>query len=100
MEISPIVLIDPTNFMMKNVSTNAYQIGHIQTVFDEAFQKLKHIKDEFETQVFEKLYPKSTFRKDFLNNYYEESVDLVLGKNLNLLDTCLGLRMPETNGTE
>ena len=102
MEISPIVLIDPTNFMMKNVSTNAYQIGHIQSIFYDAFKKLETVKDRFEKQVFKKLSPETTVRKDFLNSYYEENYqeELVLGKNLDLLETCLGLKMTdETNNS-
>ena len=94
------VLIDPTNFMMKNVATNAYQIGQIQSTFQEAWQKLSALKDVFEGQIFGKLSPDEKVRKDFLNSYYESGsetydIPLALEKNSDLLESCLGLKLTE-----
>ena len=57
--------------MMKNVSTNAYQITQIQTNFYEAYKKLLSIKEAFLDQVFEDIHINDTLRKDFINSYYD-----------------------------
>lgn len=100
LEISPLVVIDPTNFMMKNVTLHAHQITQIQRLFYESYRSLQNEKDKFEEQVFKFINPNTKLRRDFMNKYYDSEDTykencLVLERNTDLLKKLLNLRLEE-----
>lgn len=69
-DMSPLVILDPSFYMIKNIAQNAHRIGEIQQQFYQAFLKLNELKENFMNELHNQLKTEIGVKKDYFLNYF------------------------------
>ena len=87
------MVLDPTQFLIKNITQNAYQISDIQREFAKAALQIQHMKDKFFEELHREMKEQGGVKKDSFLSYHKKK-DRVLDMGKNLIDEVLYLRKP------
>jgi hypothetical protein len=89
----PLVILDPTQFLIKNIAQNAYQIPDIQREFAIAALHIQRTKDKFFEELHREMKEQGGVKKDYFLSYHKKK-DRVLDMSKNLIEDILYLRKP------
>lgn len=94
--ISPLVVLDPSFYMIKNITQSAHRIGEIQQHFYEAYLKLDRLKQDFMNELQNQLKTEIGVKKDYFLNYFKvessgvDSESKILDLDRNIFEDILG----------
>ena len=79
-DLSPLVILDPTSYMIKNIATSSHRISEVLEIFREYHFAFKRIKKEFMNELDNELKTDSGVKKDYFLNYFKtQKENRVLG---------------------
>lgn len=91
------MVLDPSFYMIKNITQNAHRIGEIQQHFYEAYLKLDRLKQDFMNELQNQLKTEIGVKKDYFLNYFRvepsdaDSEAKILDLDRNIFEDILGL---------
>jgi hypothetical protein len=85
------VVLDPTQFLIKNITQNAYQISDIQREFARAALQIQRTKDHFFEELHREMKEQGGVKKDYFLSYHKKK-DRVLDMSKNLIEDILYLK--------
>lgn len=86
----PLVVLDPTQFMIKNIAQNAYQINAIQAAFATSAMQLAAVKQRFFDELHLEMKEQGGVKKDYFLSYQKKK-DRALDMSHNLIEDILHL---------
>jgi hypothetical protein len=99
--MSPLVVLDPTQPFIKNITANAYQIGLIQTQFATAAQMFALAKLQFFDELHREMKEQGGVKKDYFLSYHKKK-DRALDLSKNIVEEILlpkpQLATPQSSG--
>ena len=98
MKTSPFVVLDPTQFMIKNITENAYQIRFIQANLVSAFAYISMIKQQFLDELNREIKDQGGVKKDYFLSYHKKK-DRALDVSKNIIEDILRLKVEQPNAT-
>lgn len=97
MKTSPLVMLDPTQPMIKNITENCYQIVGIQANFVSAFAYIADIKQKFFDELNKEIREQGGVKKDYFLSYHKKK-DRALDISKNIVEDILRPRTLLLNG--
>ena len=88
LKMSPLVVLDPTQPFIKNITANAYQIGLIQTQFATAAQMFALAKLQFFDELHREMKEQGGVKKDYFLSYHKKK-DRALDLSKNIVEEIL-----------
>lgn len=70
MDMSPLVILDPSFYMIKNIAINTHRIPEIQFEFLKVYKRLKILKQQFMEELNSQLKTEIGVKKDYFLNYF------------------------------
>ena len=93
MDMSPLVILDPSFYMIKNVAINSHRIGEIQNQFSQAYEALKHLEKRFMDELQTQIKTEVGVKKDYFLNYFRKK-SRVLQSETEIFSKLLGIGHP------
>lgn len=91
---SPLLILDPTSYLIKNIARASHRIQEILHLFREIHANFKNLQKNFMNELEIELKTDSGVKKDYFLNYFTKK-NKVLGLDSSLCMRLLGISNPE-----